>query len=143
MNTTPANIELYDYCLTVEGKPKWSRNVLLYHHLGGTPRWMGARLVALLDEIKVSPDGSSWWHAEQVGAMLIEHSVGDDPIREDSPAFHPGLKLHGDIFHLWRIYLGPEAGEYRLECFDALVDSVEGAGTFKHLKPVAWEKEGA
>jgi hypothetical protein len=143
--STRANIELYDGWKRDNGRvTEWRKGVLLYHHCDGYPSWMGPELERKLKKAKEELEKAGfpyWWDSERVGALIVKLSANESELHKNVPTFQPCLQLHGDIEYLWRIFLGPEDGDYHIQCFSIArhweKDEVE------YLKEVNWrEKAG-
>ena len=139
---TRANIELYDGWKLDNGITNWRKGAVLYHHWDSYPSWMGPRLEDLLTQVKKALDQAGypyWWDSGRVGALIVKLSADEDELKKGVPAFQPCFELHGDIEYLWRVYLGPEDGEYDIQCFAVCFDWDKD--TIKRLEKVDWRKE--
>ena len=138
--STRANIELYT-CWEPEHKRyiETRKEVVLYHHHDGYPAWMGQELERILDQAKVTLEQAGyayWWDGERVGALMVKLSADDTEYYQSVPRFQPCLKPHIDIEYLWRVFLGPNAGTYKIYCYEISHDWL--SGEVDSLKPVNW-----
>jgi len=124
--STRCNIEFYTQ---YDEKNKPQKGVILYHHYDGYPRFMGNRLPKMLDRTFELLKGAGypyWWDDERVTATLIKLDGQDYEEKEEGrggiPVFQPCSSLHGDIEYLWRVYLGPKDGKYKIKCYDVTMD---------------------
>ena len=142
--STRANIELHDGWEEDRKQGKmtwWRKSAVLYHHYDGYPSWMGPELERILKAARQELHTAGypyWWDSERVGALMIKLSADSD-VYGGVPRFKPCLNLHGDIDYLWRVFLGPEAGAYEIQCFR--VDHDWDKDVIKRLEPVDWRKE--
>ncbi|GIK43877.1 MAG: hypothetical protein BroJett011_77100 [Chloroflexota bacterium] len=103
---------------------------------------MGPRLEELLKQVKEALDKAArsyWWDSERVGALMVKLSSDEDEAKKGVPAFQPCLELHLDIEYLWRVFLGPEDGEYDIQCFSISHDWDKDV--IKSLEQVDWRQE--
>lgn len=150
--STRANIEFWTYYQNPKngGYHKPVKDGLLYHHGDGYPEWMGPRLIKALEDAKkalIKAGYPYWWDAERVSAVIVSQDARlpqNVEYHGGIPSFQPCLKLHGDIEYLWRVYLGPKDGQYRIECYrvemDWEKDKVKGLKKVRNWKAMA--KEG-
>ena len=143
--STRANIELYDGWKKeneIGKRTVWKKGVLLYHHCDGYPSWMGPELERKLKETEEELKKAGypyWWDSERVGALIVKLSPSADELHGGVPTFQPCLDLHGDIEYLWRIFLGPEDGEYEIQCFRVTWDWEKDE--IKGLEELNWREE--
>ena len=136
---TRANIELYDSVKHNERFITWHKGAMLYHHHDGYPAWMGPELTQKLASVKaiLGKQGRSyWWDSERVGALIVALSADT---ADSVPRFQPCLRHHGDIDYIWRIFLGPEAGQYTMRCLEMGRDWDHDV--VDQLTPIDWQKE--
>lgn len=143
--STKANIELYDHRVGEDEIGGWASSnlgVLLHHDLFGHPASVGTDLDQILKEAKqelAALGCSHRWDSQTVGALLVKLSATRNEMLIDVPTFEPCLDIQEDIDYLWRVYLGPESGEYDVQCFRVTWD--RDRGRIKQLKELDWRKE--
>ena len=142
--STRANIELYDGW-EEKGRigkwVRWRKGAVLYHHCDGYPAWMGPELERKLKQAKKELDDAEfpyWWHSERVGALIVKLSA-NEKLHKNIPAFQPCLDVDGSTDYVWRVFLGPEDGEYEIQCFKVTWDWEKDQ--LKRLETVDWRKE--
>ena len=79
------------------------------------------------------------WNSQTVGAFLVKLSATRNEMLIDVPTSEPCLDIQEDIDYLWRVYLGPEFGEYDIQCFRVTWD--RDRHRIKQLKKVDWGNE--
>ena len=130
--STRANIEVYDGA---------RRGVMLYHGFDGHPWSMGPELEHKLDQARAELDEAGhpdWWNSQTVGALIVKLSANEDVWLKNVPGFQPCLSQDADAKYLWRVYLGPENGEYEIQCFRIGWDRKDGVT--KGLARVDWRR---
>lgn len=136
-----ANIELYDIWQEVIGW-SWKKNGLLYHQWDGYTEAMGPKLEQMLKQAKaeLAETGSPFcWDARRVSALIVSLSVEEDRAYSRVPYFQPCLEVHKNISYLWRVFLGPDHGQYDIHCYSVNYDWEKGV--IKELNLVDWRKE--
>ena len=143
--STNSSIELYDHSGGEDEIGGWASSnlgVLLHHDLFGNPASVGTDLDQMLKEAKqelAALGCSHRWDSQTVGALLVKLSATRNEMLIDVPTFEPCLGIQEDIDYLWRVYLGPEFGEYDVRCFRVTWD--RDRGRIKQLKKLDWRKE--
>ena len=143
--STRSNIELYT-CWESEHRSSLHKrsiqkrkDAVLYHHHDGYPTWMGPELERILSQVKeelAKVGYPYWWDGDRVGALMVKLSADDTEYYKSVPRFQPCLELHVDIEYLWRVFLGPKAGQYEIYCYEISQDW--NGGGFESLKSVNW-----
>ena len=143
--STNSSIELYDHSGGEDEIGGWASSnlgVLLHHDLFGNPASVGTDLDQMLKEAKqelAALGCSHRWDSQTVGALLVKLSATRNEMLIDVPTFEPCLDIQEDIDYLWRVYLGPEFGEYDVQCFRVTWD--RDRGRIKQLKKLDGRKE--
>jgi len=143
--STRANIEVYDHGGGEDEIGGWASSnlgVLLHHDLFGHPASVGTDLDQMLKEAK--PELAALgclhrWESQTVGALLVKLSATRNEMLIDIPTFQPCLDIQEDSDYLWRVYVGPEFGEYDVQCFRVTWD--RDRGRIKQLKKLDWREE--
>ena len=132
-----AHIEFYQL---YEDSDKEGLSALLYVAKCGQPGKMGARLERAMKEARVFMKGVGKieaWSGESVASLLIVM----DSIEEgyfSMPRFLSCASWTA-VEYLWRVYLGPKPGAYRIECFE--VDNSGPEGLMDKVIKVVWQQE--
>src|SRR4051812_32554741 len=116
------NIELYDGNWLFDDDVTWSKEAILLYD-GEHPFWMlGLKLEQMVKHAEVAWSPlNPWldWRSKYVGAFLIKWSTEDAAFAGFNRVvpLQPSLELHRSADSLWRLFLGPDAGMYNLQCY--------------------------
>ncbi len=132
-----ANIEFYQ---RYEDSEKVGLSALLYVEDKSQPAKMGTDLERLVKQARAFMKDTGRleeWRGESVASLLIVMAAGEDGHRE-MPRFLSCVSWVA-VEYLWRVYLGPKPGEYRMACFE--VDNSGPRGFMDKVTKVNWQCE--
>ena len=132
-----AHIEFYEQ---YEDSEKKGLSALLYIAGCGQPGKMGAKLERAMKEARVFMKvlgKMAEWSGESVASLLIVLEA----IEKGYLAMPRFLSCVSwvEVEYLWRVYLGPKPGAYRIECFE--VDNSGPKGLMDKVTRVVWQEE--
>jgi len=133
-----AHIEFYQL---YEESEQEGLSALLYVANRGQPGKMGAELDRAMKEVRafMAKVGKiREWEGERVASVLIVLAARTDGY-EVLPRFQSCVSWVA-VDYLWRVYLGPKPGAYRIECFE----NAHGGrrGCMGDVTKVVWEDKG-
>ena len=132
-----AHIEFYE---RYEDREQEGLSALLYVAKHGQPRKMGAELERAMKEARVfmAKIGKiEAWSGESVASLLIVMAARQDGYGV-MPRYQPCASWVA-VEYLWKVYLGPKPGAYRIECFE--VDNSGPKGLMDQVTRVVWQEE--
>ena len=131
------NIEFYQ---RYEGSEREGLSAMLYVADNGQPAKMGAELERLVKQARAFMEKIGRieeWSGESVASLLIVMAA-----REDGSGVMPRFQScvsWTEVEYLWKVYVGPKPGEYRIECYE--VDNSGPKGFMDKVTRVVWQPE--
>jgi hypothetical protein len=132
-----AHIEFYQ---RYEDSEKEGLSALLYVEEEGQPARMGAAVERRMKAARAFMKDTGKlgeWRGESVASLLIVMAAIEDGYGA-MPRFLCCVSWVA-VEYLWRVYLGPQPGEYRIECFE--VDNRGPRGFMDKVTKVNWQRE--
>ena len=132
-----ANIEFYQL---YEDSKKEGVSAMLYVTDHGQPAKMGTDLERLVKQARAFMEKIGRieeWGGESVASLLIIMAAREDG-NGVMPRFRPCVSW-SEVEYLWRVYVGPKPGEYRIACFE--VDNSGPIGFMDNVTKVNWQRE--
>ena len=132
-----AHIEFYQL---YEDSDKEGLSALLYVANRGQPGKMGAKLERAMKDARAFMEKIGKieaWGGQSVASLLIVMAARKDGY-EVMPRFQSCVSWVA-VEYLWRVYLGPKPGAYRIECFE--VENGGRRGCMDKVTKVVWQQE--
>jgi hypothetical protein len=132
-----AHIEFYQL---YEDNQREGLSALLYVSDSGQPAKTGSELERLVRQARALMEQGGKleeWQGESVASLLIVMAAREDGKRV-MPRFQSCVSWT-EVEYLWRVYLGPQPGAYRIACFE--VDNGGRTGLMDKLTQVKWQGE--
>jgi hypothetical protein len=140
---TTMNIELYDVWRPDDREGfEWQKRAILYYWSPGCAARVAQKLERTLEAAIAEMDKVPFtWgtEAETMGALIVSSWVEENRVEGSAPTILPCFEVQIAVEYLWRVFLGPKHGEYRIECFSVTWDS--DVWEIDRLEKVDWEEE--